>query len=230
MYDGQLKGDIRPYWAGLVSITLLSLSGQFSGFNGMALCLAIILGLRIAFGGQLQYPRGRTRIDVASSPKALRWLLLHFHSYRTRSPWSFCWRITIEAVVVSFGFGLLVAALFDPARRTVMDDPTMMVFLYVVIIGPFLETILFQAFPVFIARLCRVGFVGQMLFSMVPFALAHFSSGIGVGVCAGVVGGFYLAFTYVHWRQKSLWTALWVTAMFHVFNNSVRFLIKVLLG
>jgi hypothetical protein len=67
--------------------------------------------------------------------------------------------------------------------------------------------------PVIIARVFRFRFFGQILFSVIPLSLLHFSRSIGAGIGGGVIGGFYSAFTYVHWQEKSTWTAFWVTAL-----------------
>jgi hypothetical protein len=63
------------------------------------------------------------------------------------------------------------------------------------------------------------GFAGQLFFSIVPFAALHFTRSIEAGIGAGIIGGFYSAFTYVHWQTKSTWTAFWVTAFSHCLYN-----------
>jgi hypothetical protein len=59
----------------------------------------------------------------------------------------------------------------------------------------------------------------------VLFAAAHFTEGLAVGVGAGLVGGFYFAFTYVHRRERSRWTALWTTAVCHGIHNAIAILL-----
>ncbi len=48
-------------------------------------------------------------------------------------------------------------------------------------------------------------------------------------VIAGVVSGFYLAFTYVRWRELSLETAVWMTCGMHAAHNLVAFSLALLL-
>ena len=93
-----------------------------------------------------------------------------------------------------------------------------------VVVAPVLETLLLQALPVWIARLCKAGSSGQVIVSVVPFTIVHAIEGIGTGIAAGLLGGFYLAFTYVHWRERSRWQAFWVTAVSHAIHNAIAIL------
>ena len=90
-----------------------------------------------------------------------------------------------------------------------------------------METFLLQVIPVTIARLFRLNYFGQMLFSVIPFAALHFTRSVGAGIGAGIIGGFYSAFTYVHWRTKSSWKAFWVTAFSHCLYNLVLFVMLI---
>ena len=84
-----------------------------------------------------------------------------------------------------------------------------------VVAAPVLETLILQAFPVWIARLCNAGFSVQIVVSVVAFTIPHALEGIQAGIAAGLAGGFYFAFTYVHWRERSKWKAFWITAVSH---------------
>ena len=44
-----------------------------------------------------------------------------------------------------------------------------------------------------------------------------------LGLEQELLAGFYSSFTYVRWRQKSLWTAFWVTALSHGLYNLAIF-------
>jgi O-antigen/teichoic acid export membrane protein len=157
-------------------------------------------------------------------------LIRHFQRYRQRKPWAFCWRISIEGLLVSFLCALVLALLFPELDREFPDWDMGTIFLVVVLIGPVVETLLFQALPIFVARKFNAPFVWQIIISMVIFASLHFLEGIPTGIAAGLVGGFYFAFTYAHWREKSRWTAFWVTAISHAFNNAVAFVLLALGG
>ncbi|NIP25918.1 MAG: CPBP family intramembrane metalloprotease [Phycisphaerae bacterium] len=132
--------------------------------------------------------------------------------------------------MVSFLCALILALLFPELDREFPDWDMGTIFLIVVLIGPVVETLLFQALPIFVARKFNAPFVWQIVISMVIFTSLHFLEGIPTGIAAGLVGGFYFAFTYAHWREKSRWTAFWVTAISHAFNNAIAFALLALSG
>lgn len=160
----------------------------------------------------------------------INWLIRHFSRYRKRKPWAFCWRIAIEGLLVSILCALVLALLFPDLHRESIDWSAAEIFMAIVILAPVFETLLFQALPIFAARKFNAPFSWQIIISMAIFASLHFLEGIGAGIAAGMVGGFYFAFTYAHWRQKSRWTAFWVTAVAHAFNNAVAFALLALGG
>lgn len=88
-------------------------------------------------------------------------------------------------------------------------------------LAPPIETLLFQALPVFLARKCGASLRVQIIASVIPFALVHALEGVATGVAAGLLGGFYFAFTYAHWREKSRWTAFWTTWAVHTIQNGI---------
>jgi hypothetical protein len=157
-------------------------------------------------------------------------LIRHFQRYRKRSPWAFCWRITIEGLLVSLLCAFILALLFPELDREFPDWNVGTMFLVIVVIGPVAETLLFQALPIFVARKFNASFSWQIISSMAIFAGLHFLDGILAGIAAGMVGGFYFAFTFAHWREKSRWTAFWVTAVSHALNNSIAFALLALGG
>ena len=93
----------------------------------------------------------------------------------------------------------------------------------IILLGPIVQTLLLQAIPIFLARILGFRFIGQMVFSIIPFATLHFTRSISAGVGAGIIGGFYSAFTYIHWQSKSSWTAFGVTAFSHCLYNLALF-------
>ena len=157
-------------------------------------------------------------------------LIRHFQRYRKRSPWAFCWRIAIEGLAVSLLCALALSQLFPDLHRKFPDWSAAEIFLIIVVLAPVYETLLLQALPIFIARKFKAPFAVQVISSMVLFASIHFFDGIAAGICAGIIGGFYFAFTFAHWRDKSRWTAFWVTALAHSINNAAAFIMLVLSG
>ena len=160
----------------------------------------------------------------------MSWLIRHFQRYRQRSPWAFCWRIALEGLAVSLLCALLLTLLFPDMHREVPDWSAAKIFLIIVVLAPVFETLLLQALPIFIARKLKAPFAVQVLASMVLFAAPHFLDGISAGICAGIIGGFYFAFTFAHWREKSRWSAFWVTALAHAMHNAIAFVMLVLAG
>lgn len=160
----------------------------------------------------------------------MNWLIRHFQRYRQRSPWAFCWRIAIEGLAVSLLCALALSQLFPDLHREVLDWSAAAIFMVIVVLAPVFETLLLQALPIFIARKLKAPFAVQVLASAVVFAALHFLDGISAGICAGIVGGFYFAFTFAHWREKSRWTAFWVTALSHAIHNAAAFVMLVLAG
>ena len=161
--------------------------------------------------------------------KKKNWIVRHFERYRKRRPWSFCWHISIEGFAASF---LVAGVLFFLLDLPELDlEMTAIEFLLLaVILAPVVETLIFQALPICIARMCHASFAAQVVISMLLFSLPHFAEQADFGISAGLVGGFYFAFTYAHWRQKSRWTALWITIVSHSFNNGLAFILLLMLG
>ena len=148
------------------------------------------------------------------------WLAEHFRAYRQRTVGSFLWRITLEGLLISLGMAMLLTWGFNAASRTDLDESDLVgLFGELVLSAPIIETLFLQVVPIALARMMGLSFGGQIAMSMIPFALLHFPAGVGSGIAAGVVGGFYFAFTYAHWRNNSLWTAYWTTALSHALHN-----------
>ena len=164
--------------------------------------------------------------DTVSQSRLIR----HFGRYKKRRPWSFCWRITVEGLIVALAAAFLLHLLFllPPEGRNLHNARVF--FINCVLMAPVIETFIGQAFPIFVARVFRASFRMQVFLSMVIFAVPHFGYGIGTGICAGLVGGFYFGFTYAHWRQKSRWTAFWITALSHSLHNGFALVLLLMLG
>lgn len=160
-----------------------------------------------------------------------RFLIAHFETYRRLGKWPFLWRISLEGLAVPLALGLALKVLFHLGERTDLADlPLWKLLVEGVVVGPFIETIFLQVIPVALVRRLRGGFWVQVLASTIIFAAAHFSSGIATVICAGLLSGFYIAFTYVHWRQTSLRSAIWMTTGMHALHNLVIFAIAGAVG
>ena len=158
----------------------------------------------------------------------MNWIRKHFRRYRERSPWDFCWRIAIEGTVVALAVSFIIGIFGLPGRE--IDIGFWPLLFLCVVVAPILETLVLQTFPVWIARLCKARFSIQVLSSVVPFTILHAIEGIQTGIAAGLISGFYLAFTYVHWRENRRWTAFWVTAVSHAIHNAIAVPLALALG
>lgn len=98
-------------------------------------------------------------------------------------------------------------------------------FVVIVVVAPLLETLLFQALPVFIARKCRTTLKTQIIVATIVFAVMHLAEGIAAFVAAGIIGGAYFGFAYAFWRQSSRSKAFWVTAGGHSIHNAIAFVL-----
>lgn len=146
----------------------------------------------------------------------------HFHAHRQRAKWPFFWRITLEGGAVSLLCVALLSCIISAGGRPSLEklSPSKLI-VVTVLVAPILETFFLQTVPVAIARALGARFWIQVLASLVPFAALHFPAGIGTGVGAGLVGGFYIAFTYVRWREESFSAAFTMTAGTHALRNAL---------
>ena len=152
--------------------------------------------------------------------RIIRWIAARFDAYRKMEKGSFLWRITLEGLVIPLVLvGPFIVAFDLPPRVVDFNDARF--WLTAIVVAPLLETILLQTFPVMVARRLRAGFWVQVVAGMGLFAATHFALGVAAGLMAGVAGGFYFSFTYVHWRQESLSSAVWMTAATHGLHNLV---------
>ena len=149
------------------------------------------------------------------------WVRNHFQKYRERSKTAFLWRISLEGLLVPLLLAALVASFVDVPVREDLGAITWRLVVAIVVFAPFFETLLFQALPVMVARRCGLPFWAQVATSVVPFAAAHFTINWSTGLFAGIVSGFYLAFTYARWREVSFRTAFWMTAAMHAIHNGI---------
>jgi len=125
----------------------------------------------------------------------------HFRRYRQlQSPWSFCWKTSIEGLIV----GIAIIALIDLFLFSVHEPKKLSHIEFIIfglLLAPPIETIFCQFTPINIVRSLRGSFRVQVLVSTVVFAIPHFLANFPIGIGAGIAG-FYLAFTYAHWVDK----------------------------
>ena len=146
----------------------------------------------------------------------------HFEHLRTLDPWPYFWRVSLEGFIVGrlllYAVELIVH--FPPSTSFIRYDIPKFL-LVALIAGPVAELVLWQWLPVMIARRLGVRFWYQVLISWIIFFVPHFGNGVRNAIGAGLFGGFYTTFTYVRWREKSLWTACYMTYAMHAFGNAI---------
>ena len=155
----------------------------------------------------------------------MNFLKTHFQNYQKLSPFRFCLLITFESVLLSFVAGFIIELLWGVPIRSFVNLPVKRLFILLVILAPLIETLMFQTIPISITKWFKLSFSFQIFISFVLFSIAHFLVGWQVGISAGIIAGFYLAFTYTHWLTKSHLTAFWTTALSHSIRNFIAFIL-----
>ena len=154
--------------------------------------------------------------------KLAQYLRKHFSRLAEKKKWPFLWRTWLEAVLLAYIVGNIVQFIFPAGPRSDLAKMTLVGLLgLVLIVGPLFETLVFQCLPLEFTSTLRVRRSLRFLFSVVPFALAHHFAGMPTLLAAGIVGGFYFAFTYERWRKESLVVAVAMTFLLHSSFNLV---------
>jgi hypothetical protein len=163
----------------------------------------------------------------ASLNGGLGWLLRPLRIENFRGPWHFILFLTLQNLAANV---IVAAPLFfldpnghHPAYDLDCSIPhhVLRAALAIALIAPIFETITLQLAPIEIARALRLSHVVQFLLGVIPFAALHFPMGIKVGIAAGMVSGIFLSHAYLEGRTSSLWTACWITMVFHAIHNLI---------
>lgn len=158
----------------------------------------------------------------------MNWLRNHFACLEQSPPG----RYLVRAGLETFGLSLLVllaGVVCDVEQRKIKDLGLFIV--SALFIAPWLETALFQWLPIAICRRLGLSRGKQIGVSMVLFAVPHFIAAAITGLSAGLVGGFYFAFTYTVWHRQSAARAFWMTTAHHaIYNGLVVVVVLVLLA
>ena len=168
-------------------------------------------------------------IDVNLLPRPIRNVVRFL--IRQRAPW-FVVTATGYMVVITLAFLCLDIILVGPQRALSWGDlstPPIPFPIRVTIVGPILETLLFQVIPIAVlAVFTRSPWV------LVTFLTALFAAAHGVfpfvRLLKGATGGFVLALSYVHWLPVSRGRAFWLTTFIHAFHNALMCVILLPFG
>lgn len=145
-----------------------------------------------------------------------------------RGPWHFILRITVQKLAANIITAIPIFFLGEDSDPS--EDPHFPLMnhlwravLVILFIAPVFETLLLQAAPIELARALRRSRLVQFLLGSVPFAALHFKISITVGIAGGIVAGAFLSHAYLEGRNRSVWTALWITTMIHFIHNLMAF-------
>jgi hypothetical protein len=144
------------------------------------------------------------------------WCSRHFRHLATLAAVPFIFRVAIELFLV--GSVVLLPLVFLFSSDTDADDDASSLAL-LVLWAPLFETLLFQIFLVRIAQFLTQSSRLLILVAWLPFAAAHFMNGVASGIAAGLIGGYFIAFSYVVWVRRSHLKAIAVTVAVHALSN-----------
>lgn len=133
-------------------------------------------------------------------------------------PRQYWWRAGLEMLALTLVISELVSLLI-PETRTLEVDHHVLV--YMVLIAPFAETLLMVTLPASLARLFSGGKRLRFLAIFMTFTLLHYSNNLNSMLSAGLIGGLYYGFTYIHWHPRSKALAFWMPVAMHGCHNGV---------
>lgn len=128
------------------------------------------------------------------------------------------------ALSVAVDYFLAQLHVQQPERSELLSHGLIGFFALAVVIGPPIETFLFQQLPISLARRFRMPMGLQFAMGSIPFAALHFGSGILTGLAGGVVGGVIFTLAYLTFVSQSKAKAFVITATIHSLHNLVPFI------
>ena len=150
----------------------------------------------------------------------------HFKWLSHKDPKSFIFYVTVELSTVGLIFNSVI---YNIVKNTTLFKPfgDEFSFFQLTMIGIFLaplyETFFLQQIPILLARKLNVNLIFQFLISVCIFTICHSEHGFIHSIASGIIGGGYLAFSYLVFLRNSVWKAFFVTAMIHMLVNASMF-------
>lgn len=140
--------------------------------------------------------------------------------------WAFFWRISIEVVIIGNVLGVIISYYFSKYCKDPYHDIPLTIFIAMgIFVAPILETWLFQTIPISISKKLKLPLWIQIFSSLIPFACVHIYQGGLIGIVSGIIGGFYLSFSYATWKIKKSNNAFRITVGIHSIYNTIGILI-----
>lgn len=130
---------------------------------------------------------------------------------------------------INLAIGLAIAPLgfhgASPTKERMIDQRGILfAFLFIVIAGPFLETIIGQWLPLFVGRLAKRSPSVRILWAACWFSILHITEGF-VTMLQTFGVGWILASCFVFNRDEGWMKAYRVTSIAHALHNLVLFII-----
>ncbi len=162
------------------------------------------------------------KVQLSFFRSVYKYFIDHFKNYRNMNVWAFFWRISMEVILLAILFGMGISYFFskyckDPFRAI----PFPVFIVWGIVVAPIIETGLFQTIPISVSRRFKLHFNIQVLSGILLFALVHIAQGALIGFVSGVIGGFYLSFSYSVWIERKSRIAFLMTAGIHSIYNFV---------
>jgi hypothetical protein len=178
----------------------------------------------------LPVPTKISKINLTSttSPKAI-FHIVHalirvgsrYSRIRSLSTRSFLLNVSVDYIAASLLMMVILTLAHTPSRTDLQPTAPAKLLRDAVILGPLIETLLFQMLSFAIVSRITSSFRWRVFWVMAPFTIGHFFVGIGTGLQAGLVLGFYLSYIYVSMSKISIASAFYLTAGFHAINNLI---------
>lgn len=116
---------------------------------------------------------------------------------------------------------LLILPLSSGGREDLAEMSIRRLLLEAVVVAPFVETALFQAFGYYIVSRLVSRFWVRVFLLQAPFAAVHFTIGWPTGVLVGGVMGFYLSYAFVARIPKSYLESFGMCWGLHALSNFI---------
>jgi uncharacterized membrane protein YeaQ/YmgE (transglycosylase-associated protein family) len=161
-------------------------------------------------------------LNLKSAPLAIS---AHWRKYNGLTVTRFIVRVLCESTLVRAAVSILMALFVQDqgGGRAVGFDFNSV--LWITLLAPAVETALLQTIPIYVVGRFTDKFWVKVTVSTLCFAVFHLSLGWKATIMAGVIGGFYLGFTYAHWSTISHRSAFWITYIIHALLNSALMLL-----
>ena len=148
------------------------------------------------------------------------WAVGWLRRYETRDPWTFCWRLALEANLVFLALGIVTILLlymfrymFRKEKLKSSDKKSEKRGLEKKIVQPAVRTLAHQAAPIYLFSLAGAGVGTQVAAAAFLHMFARTKRGDWAFAPAYFISGVYYSFAFAFWFQSSFWTAFWVTVV-----------------